>query len=210
MTVIAEYTLPREQFALGRAVATGTEVELDRIVAEDGRNVGYFWVRGSGETPEVESTAGVASLTRVDGVGPDRLYRAVWNGGDESFADALVRFDAEVLNARGDDDSWWFRVGFVDRDVLSDFQSHCVDAVDVALELDRLYNPIESAPQVDSDLTPRQRETLVTAHGKGYYDIPREVTLVDLAEELDVSDQAVSERLRRGESKLIRDNLLED
>jgi len=39
-------------------------------------------------------------------------------------------------------------------------------------------------------------------------DIPGRITLVGFSDEMDVSDQAVSDRLRRGESKLIRRHLL--
>jgi predicted DNA binding protein len=54
-------------------------------------------------------------------------------------------------------------------------------------------------------LTARQRETLRLAHERGYFEIPREVTLDDLADELGVSNQAVSERLRRGCTHVIGD-----
>lgn len=212
MTVIAEYTLPGRDFALGRAAVSGVDVELDRLVSEDGDMVGYFWVCGDADVSaeELGEAVGLVSVALVHEAGDRRLYRGVWSSDEASFVGAIARFDAEVLNARDDDGRWWFRIGFSDRDALSDFQSYCVDTAGVDLDLDCLYNPIESAPQVDSDLTPRQRETLITAHGKGYYDIPRKITLVALAEELDVSDQAVSERLRRGESKLIRSHVLDD
>ncbi len=49
----------------------------------------------------------------------------------------------------------------------------------------------------DFGLTPVQRETLLLAVDRGYYAIPRECTTLELAEELDISDQAVTERLRR-------------
>lgn len=46
-------------------------------------------------------------------------------------------------------------------------------------------------------LTTRQRETLRLAADRCYFEIPRRATLADLADELGVSDQAISERLRR-------------
>nr|WP_084383819.1 helix-turn-helix domain-containing protein [Halalkalicoccus paucihalophilus] len=46
-------------------------------------------------------------------------------------------------------------------------------------------------------LTPIQRETLLLAIERGYYEIPRQCTTLKLAEELGVSDQAITERLRR-------------
>lgn len=63
----------------------------------------------------------------------------------------------------------------------------------------------ESSVNIDLDvLTEKQRRTLELALEAGYYDRPREADLTYLAEELDVSKSAVSQRLRTAETKLIR------
>ena len=65
-----------------------------------------------------------------------------------------------------------------------------------------MYNPDD--PETDvSDLTPAQREILELALDRGYFAIPRETNLMELAEELGISDQAVNERLRRGTAKVV-------
>jgi len=46
-------------------------------------------------------------------------------------------------------------------------------------------------------LSEPQREALTLAVRRGYYDIPRGCTTAELADELGISDQAVTERLRR-------------
>lgn len=53
------------------------------------------------------------------------------------------------------------------------------------------------------DLTSKQLEALELAYSRGYYRQPRETDLTALAEELDVSKSAVSQRLRAAESKLV-------
>lgn len=53
-------------------------------------------------------------------------------------------------------------------------------------------------------LTSKQRETLELALETGYYERPRETDLTALADELDISKSAVSQRLRTAETKLIR------
>lgn len=53
-------------------------------------------------------------------------------------------------------------------------------------------------------LTAKQRQTLELALKRGYYDRPREADLTDLAEELDISKSAVSQRLRTAERKLVK------
>lgn len=58
------------------------------------------------------------------------------------------------------------------------------------------YNPLD-------ELTSVQRETVERALELGYFDIPRTVSMEELAAELDVTPNAVSERLRRAERRLL-------
>jgi predicted DNA binding protein len=53
-----------------------------------------------------------------------------------------------------------------------------------------------------SSLTEKQQEAATLAVSKGYYEQPRETTVDQLAEELDISKSAVSQRLSAVESKL--------
>jgi predicted DNA binding protein len=43
---------------------------------------------------------------------------------------------------------------------------------------------------------------------RGYFEIPRRVTLTDLAEELGITRQATSERIRRGVNAVLRSVLV--
>lgn len=52
------------------------------------------------------------------------------------------------------------------------------------------------------DLTPKQREAATKAVAAGYYQTPRETTIGELADELDISKSAMSQRLNAVESKL--------
>ncbi|ELZ12593.1 bacterio-opsin activator HTH domain-containing protein [Halovivax asiaticus JCM 14624] len=58
-------------------------------------------------------------------------------------------------------------------------------------------------------LTSTERETIHRAVDAGYYDVPRGVTLGDLAVEFDISDAAVSKTLRRAERKLLAPTVAE-
>jgi transposase-like protein len=53
-------------------------------------------------------------------------------------------------------------------------------------------------------LPPEQRQALVTAVQKGYYETPRQVTIEAMAEELDCPSSTLSYRLRQAESKLAK------
>ncbi len=62
--------------------------------------------------------------------------------------------------------------------------------------LSALVDPVPS-------LSDRQRETLLAAHARGYYDLPRGTTTAELGDVLGVSRRTAEEHLRRGERKIM-------
>lgn len=60
-----------------------------------------------------------------------------------------------------------------------------------------------SADDPFSELSQRQREVFELARREGYYTWPREVTAVDLADQLGVSKTTLLEHLRKAEAKLL-------
>jgi predicted DNA binding protein len=57
-------------------------------------------------------------------------------------------------------------------------------------------------------VTQLQRDTLMHAVRGGYYSIPRRMSTQDLADEFGISDQAVTERLRRAIVTLTENTLI--
>ncbi|WP_255681614.1 helix-turn-helix domain-containing protein [Natrinema sp. SYSU A 869] len=55
----------------------------------------------------------------------------------------------------------------------------------------------------DALLTDRQREYLTVAHRRGYFEVPRECTLAELADTLGVDKSSASETIRRGAGRII-------
>jgi predicted DNA binding protein len=53
-------------------------------------------------------------------------------------------------------------------------------------------------------LTDRQRELLEIAVRQGYFEVPRDCTLAELAEEVGIDKSTASEVLRRGEARLLK------
>ncbi|RQG96787.1 helix-turn-helix domain-containing protein [Natrarchaeobius oligotrophus] len=94
------------------------------------------------------------------------------------------------------------------REALAAYRRRCRQK-DVGFRLRRLYHPQESGA-ARYGLTDRQREALRVALEQGYFDVPRTTTLASLASELDVSDQALSARLRRGQASLLEHTLADD
>lgn len=63
----------------------------------------------------------------------------------------------------------------------------------------------ETAPQSVKDLTPKQLETIRTAHRLGFYKTPRDATLDELAAIFGISKAAVHNRLQAAERLVIGD-----
>lgn len=127
----------------------------------------------------------------------DELFRGIQEQG------------AQVLGATGTVVDWEFELRFPSHGALSDFQRHCnQQGIEVAVR--RIYNPTRPGTGPWFGLTPVQRETLLLAVTSGYYDIPRGCSTIELAEELGISDQAVTERLRRAIVTLVTNTLHEE
>jgi hypothetical protein len=66
---------------------------------------------------------------------------------------------------------------------------------------------VREEPSDETLLTDRQRRIVTAALEAGYYDTPRETSLTDLADELDIAKSTASETLHRAEEKIIKDFL---
>lgn len=207
MSVIAEYRVSADRLVMGPTfeAVPDIELELERSFATDPAHpILFAWVRGPLDAFETAATEDptVADLRVLDTVGEKRLYRiAVGDETEVVLYPRWVELGAERLEAWYADGWWHSRTRFPDRDALADYREF-LDEHDIVFTLKRLYGA-EQATDDDLGLTPEQRETLVLAYEMGYFDIPRGTTTTGLAEELDVSNQAISERLRRGYSRLV-------
>lgn len=80
-----------------------------------------------------------------------------------------------------------------------------------SVRLDRIRTGIDDGPGATGvdGLTGKQREALAVAIAAGYYEKPREATLEDLADELEITPSGVSQRLNAVERKLVRERARE-
>ncbi|RQG93994.1 helix-turn-helix domain-containing protein [Natrarchaeobius chitinivorans] len=94
----------------------------------------------------------------------------------------------------------WFELDLTGtRDELDQLRA-IIEAADGSYEL----QSVVSTADTDTLVTDRQRELLETAIREGYYEVPRECTLADLAETADVDKSTASTILRRGEATLLK------
>lgn len=211
MGVIIELSVAPEDFRLGELLSLGpdTEVRVEQLVPMGDKIMPFSWV--SGDTDSFEENANENGMTYsvvlTDSARDRKLYRLEWNGREDELIEGILKSDGAILNATGTHEEWEFGVRFRRREDLSEFHEYCAEH-EVPMSVKRIYNPIEVSGDSRMGMTSTQAETLVDALEKGYFDIPRKTTLVELADGYGVSDQAVSERIRRAVAELVEASLL--
>jgi predicted DNA binding protein len=212
MSTIAEIRFPAEEFALAETLSDVPHLEFEtvRVVAhESARVLPLVWVQTNdpdaldnafAADSTVENVHLLADLTN------ERLYRMDWVANVETVVHALLEHDGTVLSASGRADGWHLRILFPDRDSLSATHDFATDnAISFSLQN---VSDLNEGRGSQFALTEHQHEALLTAYTHGYYDIPQSATMDDLAEELGVSTQAVSQRLHRAYNNLIENALV--
>jgi hypothetical protein len=212
MSVIVKLEVPATQFELGRVLRlTGsTTVALETMVPLGETAVPFLSVHESTRDTfeeEVRDHPTVTRLERVDAEGERTLYAMDWDRERDLVFEGFAETGATLLDGKGTAETWSFDLRFPDHEALSAFKQWCEDSR-IRLNVKRVYNPTRPTSGPWFGLTEPQRAALVRAVEAGYYSIPREMSTQELAEEFGISDQAVTERLRRAIVALVENTLV--
>lgn len=207
MSIVAEFGVDAPLLREALGVAPGVRLQCEGVqrVGDDVRL--HCWVGG----PDVaafeaglERDSTVADWHRKATDDRWRLYRVRYSArgvGDSVYAD-LAAVDALPLRGTATADGWRFRCRFPDREALVAFRERCTER-GYGFDLTALYGGDERFPGGRYGVTDSQREALVAAFEAGYFEVPRRATLADVSARLNVSEQAVSVRIRRGLAALL-------
>ena len=212
MSLVAIARIPAEEFALSRTlnVLSGAEFECERVVETgDGVVMPLLWTRGA-EREELETAFDddptVDNWELFVDLDDRWLYRMDWIDHVQILFYMLTNTGATVLDMHGVGDEWMLRILFPEGDHLDDTREFCYDH-DLTFDVVSTRE-MEREPSGRFGLTKEQIQALRAACLAGYFEIPRRATLEEVAEDLDISHQALSERLRRGHNALIQDTVL--
>jgi hypothetical protein len=227
MSVLVDLVVPATDFVFERAFVAhpGLRVQFDQVVPLGGDAPVAAWMtrrpdRRTESRPDRQTDARTDRLGDALAADPavtavERLDRTddAWLFGVELSPDAVDLLDilgdtgAVCLSCAGRDAVWQLTLRYRSRQRLADCYHRCV-AADLDLTV-RSVHPLAASPEerTPAALTAVQLETLETALEAGYFAVPRETTLQELAAELGVSDTAASQRLRRGIEALLTQSL---
>ncbi len=216
MSLLVAFEASSPALVLGPTFETlpSLEVDLERQYALDpDRPIAFCWVRCRDRERLERALAADATIERFDRIaGADGrdLYRLQRSETDVVGAyRQWVAAGGELLECRGADGRWTAEMRFPDRASFGHYHDFLVDE-GVSVELLRLADAGDRSRRAgEATLTDRQREALAVAHERGFFEVPRETELSEIAARLEISNQAVSERLRRGQARLVETHVVD-
>jgi predicted DNA binding protein len=217
MSVVLEFTIEADEFAFGSVLSTAGDLsfEVEQIVPTGLEVMPFIWVGADRDLTEmlprfektIRNSAIVQDLTSLGRLEAGILYRIEWGDcSDDGFLTALETTEATVLDAWGKQ-TWNFRVRFANEDCLTDFHDALRESgVTIGGERTHVVT-VDNTRRWNFGLTPEEREALTLALERGYFETPSKADLADLGGELDITKQSVSDRIRRGNQKILQQAL---
>lgn len=210
MSLIVEYEHASKTFREALAAVPEMTLQHDQVYFTADDEVRWaVWASGGNFEAFDEALTGDPSVKRfrtTSRVGDKQLYIATLSGGHKDFAESTAReLDIQLLDATITHETASIRARIPSREAFTKLMA-LTDQEYGRIRTRRLYRE-ESAIGEEYNVTPLQREALLTALEAGYYEVPREASLEDVAARLGISSQASSARLRRGTASLLLDTL---
>lgn len=200
MPVVAVVDIPSRAFVLGEVLQEVGEyhTELTQFVPTSDKLVPFLWIEHE-DDERLESILRnhplIEEVIRYDERAGRTLYELEWADTGDAFLSAFMERDILVADATGTPERWEFELLASTHGELAVFQTVCTEN-EIPIEVRRVANP--ESDDGRAYVTGKQYEMLRLAYDRGYFEVPREVTVTELAEERGVSPQAASKLLRRG------------
>ena len=216
MSLIAVIQLAHPELALTPTIRSCRDAEI-QVIQQSGTDpeTGKFFFFVEGADAELEATLDgdptVSEWTRISGPGDGDscVYRMDHTESAKLITPRTTEIGGLTMESWSNGRGWNVRLQLPDREALSELWEFCEEE-EISFELLRMFRQDEWTRGEPAKLTAAQRDALVTAHEAGYFEEPREASLSDVAESLEISPTAVGGRIRRGTAELVETVLLDD
>lgn len=204
--IVAQLRLDHPDLFLGPTLRDAPDVTVEPdywTTVEPGRTLVFVTVYGTAfdrfETA-LEADPTITDPVLADRYPDRRVYRVTVTDRATTFTAAIAGVGGRLLELSSCRDGWQVQLRFADREQLVTFNDYCRNR-DISVTVDHLRVSDDEDDGVVA-LTAKQQELLTVAHEEGYFDVPRGISQDELADRLDVSKSAVSQRLRRAIGEL--------
>lgn len=178
---------------------------FERTAGATTESTNCVWIQGRsngsiGEALETDSS--IRDFTRLFESGDEQLYDLEFTAEMDRFREIVFAHDGTILDAYTGENEWTFHLRFPSRSDFSAAVTDCGEAeYDVTIR--RVFDADSPRNgEATIGITDGQYEALCLAVENGYFEIPRQVTLQELAQMYGCTHQALSEMLRRATRSL--------
>lgn len=205
-SLVAEFIIDRPSYVAILDELPNTQLIVEGMTASDSETVLItFWAEGSDlATLErgLENEKTVQTIKTLSGTVANRkLYQARLSTAETTYW-GWINLGGVLLGCTIDHEGKWMRIRFPDREALAACRDYCAEH-DYSFTLNSLRPTSAGTHSEPTELTAAQDELLTAAVDRGYFNVPRDTTMSDLADSFNISNQAASERLRRGISNVL-------
>ncbi|KYH24180.1 HTH DNA binding domain protein [Halalkalicoccus paucihalophilus] len=206
MTVLLTITVQAAETALEETFEELDDIRFkmeNTVTMQTDQEWPHVWIRGYSRR-EIETALRadptVASFEYIGLREGPFLYRINVTEDRVSMVDLVQEENGVILTALGFNGQWELRIRFADNAHLTRFHNRLKESgITPDVKRVREFNAGTKGTEL---LTGPQREALKAAVEHGYFTIPRQISLEELADEVGISHQALSERLRRASEQL--------
>lgn len=150
----------------------------------------------------LEADPTVASFECVDWTDGSGIFYIEHSAEAKLLSPVVTAVNGFTLQTRTKGPGWVIQVQLPDREALNTIWQFA-RSNDISLDILEIYGQSGALGDASYGLTDEQKEAVIAAYEGGYFNEPRDNSLSDLAEELDLSSTAMSGRLRRGVRNLV-------
>lgn len=209
-SLVAEYTLDVPSYRDPLNEVSGMRLTLEQIVACNSETVSMtFWAEGGDfnafETALQRSNS-ITNVNVLDEQIDGRTLYQVYLPAAETTYRTWIGLGIVLLGGTCTYKGWMLRMRFPNHEALRAYRQHCKEQ-GIPFSLKTLHEG--RSPEKYHRLTKPQYQILEAAIEGGYFEVPRGVTITALAENFGISDQAASERMRRGLSNVLNNGTLD-
>lgn len=203
MAIIVDISVPPDAFGLGSVFDEHptAEIEVEPVVPTEEKLFPYVWITVDDDIDAFVTTLrehpATSSLTKLTQFNGRVLCEVSWESGGNRATAALSENHAGCITVTGTRDGWSLHLRFQNHEDAHAFNKVLTEA-GVPVTLERIGEYAAFLAPSAAALSVKQREAVRLAQQEGYFGVPRECTIDELAAEAGVSTSAFSERLRRG------------
>ncbi|MFC6873270.1 helix-turn-helix domain-containing protein [Halobellus marinus] len=156
----------------------------------------------------LEDDVTVETFELVDRTDDTAIYYIEHTPQTRLISGVVTEENGFLVHTETKDDGWLVHLLLPDRAALNSIWEYAI-ANDIALDIIEIYSNEDAGGESSYGLTDEQRTALQLAFAEGYFNEPRDISLSEVAAEMDLSSTAMSGRLRRGMRNLIAATIAE-